>query len=821
MKMNNLSRPFFYISTRITATICFFFLIAGNVFPDNTGGSDISVSGKVISSKGSPVPYANIVILGTIKGTYTNADGSFEIYDLPDGEYEVKISAVGYKTIYRTIIIEDGRAESFEIKFEEFAVEMPEIKVIANKDRIFSQVPGSVNYLDNKELTGLKPISGNEALRRIPGVYVVEEEGLGMRVNVGLRGLDPDRSRSLLVLEDGVPVALAPYGEPEMYYTPAIDRMAGIEVLKGSGQILYGPQTIGGVINYITANPPEEESGLIRVQGGEGGYFSGLASYGNTFGNTGMQINLLKKRGENIGTTEFNITDLSIKFLFNMADRSKLGLKMAVYDETSNSTYIGITQTMYDAGGQDFTRMAPNDELNVRRYSLSLSHEYRFNEVIKLRTIGYGYTTTRNWRRQDFSDNSDGNNPPANWTGVTWGDESVPGGAIYMRNSTGNRNRQFEVAGIEPRLEINYALAGKSSELIIGTRYLYERAFEQRVNGAAYYVKSGDLVQDETRSGFATSIYAQNKINFGEKVMISGGFRFEYFDYERNIARRTFNINGQNVLRDTSLVKGNQISQLIPGIGFTYRPVNKLSVFGGVHRGFAPPRVKDAISNAGEVYELDAESSWNYELGFRSDLSKGVYVELTGFYLNFSNQIIPVSESSGGTATGLVNGGETVHKGVETALIVDLGKILSLKKVNLTYDVNAVYSGARFSEDRFQEGVNISGNRTPYAPEFFLSSALTFESQPGIGMKFTGTYSGSQFSDELNTEEASANGRTGEIPSYFVLDAVASYDVKKWNTQFNLSVKNLTDERYIASRRPQGIRVSLPRLITAGVGFSF
>jgi len=86
----------------------------------------------------------------------------------------------------------------------------------------------------------------------VTGLHAVDEEGIGLRLNLGVRGLNPDRSRNILMLEDGVPISLAPYGEPEMYYTPSIDRMARLEVLKGSGSILFGPQTIGGVINYIT-----------------------------------------------------------------------------------------------------------------------------------------------------------------------------------------------------------------------------------------------------------------------------------------------------------------------------------------------------------------------------------------------------------------------------------------------------------------------------------------------------------------------------------------------------------------------------------------
>ncbi|WP_439482878.1 TonB-dependent receptor domain-containing protein [Cyclobacterium plantarum] len=784
---------------------------------DTEKEGQIVIQGKVKSDEGEPVPYANVQVIGTVKGVLTGVDGSFTIYDLEDGDYTLKISAIGFKPIYREVVLPGGEAKELNFFFEEIGVEMPQITVISNRDRIFSRVPGSVSYIDEKEIRTIQPISGNEVLRRSPGVHVVDEEGLGMRVNVGIRGLDPDRSRSVLVMEDGVPVALAPYGEPEMYYSPSIDRMAGIEILKGSGQILYGPQTIGGVINYITPNPSREQEGSIRIQGGQGGFFSGLLNYGNTFGNTGFQANLMRKRGDNIGPTSFDITDFNTKFLFNTGKDSELGVKLGIYDESSNSTYIGLNQVMYEQGGMDYTRLAPDDNLDVKRYSLSFSHKYKINKNINIRTIAYGYTTTRNWNRQDFSINND-NQAPSNWTGVVWGDLDIPGGAIFMRDGTGNRNREFEVAGFEPRLEIAHQLFNLNNFLTVGTRFLYERAFEQRINGTKAGVKSGALVEDEVRTGRAISAYAQNKIKLTEKFEMNAGLRMERFNYERDIFRRNFPDVG---LRDTSLLARNNIMELIPGLGFNFKPTSAMNIFGGVHKGYAPPRTKDAITSTGDVLDLEAEKSWNLELGFRTEPNSWMFLELTGFRMDFSNQIIPVSESSGGVGFGVVNGGATLHQGIESALVADLSRLLGLKRSKLNYDINATYINAEFSEDRFKGERNINGNRTPYAPEWLLNTAFTFETNEGLLFRLGANYIGSQFTDEINSIQPSVDGRSGKISSYFVLDGTLAYQIKEWNSRFNLSVKNLTNERYIASRRPQGIRVGLPRLVTLGYEFKF
>lgn len=777
----------------------------------------VSVSGTVKTKAGASVAFANVLVKGTIKGTYTNLDGSFQLFNLENGLYEIQVSAIGYKTVVKSLTVAGGEVQNLEVIFEEEGIEMPQFAVIADKNRIFSKVPGSVTFLDKEAIKNLNPISGNEILRRVPGLHLVDEEGLGMRVNIGIRGLDPDRSRSVLVLEDGVPVALAPYGEPEMYYSPAIDRMAGVEILKGSGQILYGPQTIGGVVNYITPNPPADQDGSVRIQGGQGGFFSGLINYGDTFGNTGVQVNLLRKSANNIGSTEFDITDLNTKFLFSINEKSELGFKFGVYKESSNSTYIGINQVMYDRGGEDFVRLAPDDRLDVSRYSASFSHIYRFSPHVKLRTLAYGYSTSRDWNRQDFSINST-NKAPANWTGVTWGNTSVPGGAIFMRNSTGNRNRQFLVGGIEPRLEVDHKLFSFDNDLIIGVRYLQEMALEQRINGTKAGVKSGNLVEDEQRNGKAFSAYLQNETEISDKFSFSAGLRMENFNYERDIFRRNFSGLG---LRDTSLLAQNEVFEIIPGLGFNYKPSQLVTIFGGAHKGFAPPRTKDAITATGDALDLEAERSWNYELGLRSSVTPWLFVEATGFLMDFSNQIIPVAESAGGIGFGVVNAGATRHQGFETAFAVDISNLLGSKKWNLLYDLNLTYVDAYYSGDRFVEDQNIKGNRTPYAPEWLVNTSLSAESNSGFGARFTANFVGDQFGDELNSIAPSKDGTIGQLPSYFVLDAVLSYKVSKWNSAFNLSIKNLTDERYIASRRPQGIRVGLPRLVTAGFVFNF
>ncbi len=803
---------------------------SANYRQDNNSG----IYGRVLHD-GEGAPFVTVHIKGTSTGTSTDADGYFRLDGIPSGRHIIMIQGIGYENKESTMRLAPGRIMEIEFNIEQDFLLMEQVVVSGSRVGALRYLPGSAGILTSRELRAIAPLSGNEVLRTITGVHVVEEEGAGLRANIGIRGLDPDKSRNVLMLEDGIPVALGPYGEPEMYFTPGIDRMSGIEVLKGSGSILYGPQTIGGVINYITADPPVESSGFARFSGGQGGYYTGNLGYGNTLGNTGFTVNYLRRQAENLGQTQFILDDINSKIRFDASPRSDIMVKLGIYNENSNSTYVGLTQSMFDADKYDFARIAPDDRLEVRRYSIGVTHNFRANENLQLNTAAYAYTTTRNWKRQDFTYDAGA----SNLTGINWGDNGLRDGAIYLRNSTGNRNRQFEVAGIEPRLTYRYSFGGRENILDAGTRLLYERAYEQRVDGTSATATSGNLRNDEVRTGHALSAFAQNKMIVNDRLSLTAGIRAEALQYERRILRSNH--------ADTDIRNTTRVAEIIPGGGFNFNFTDGIGLFGGVHRGFAPPRIKDAISNDGTDLELDAEKSWNYELGMRNEFSNIAKFNVTLFLMEFSNQVIPVSESSGGAGAGLINGGRTNHRGIEGELLLDIS-VLSGMRGNMVMAVNSTITESNFSGDRFVAQyychhvdeviyMNIKGNRTPYAPAFTSSAYLQYETDRGFGFRLKGQFTGSQYTDVLNTGyvnewfeksaaddhnyyQATANGRIGMMPSYFIMDVSAWYSLSS-GIAVNMQVRNLFDQRYIVSRRPQGIRVGLPRMVNAGISYNF
>lgn len=688
--------------------------------------------------------------------------------------------------------------------------------VIGERPGDLAFIPGSASYVTEDEIQALAPKDANEVLRTLPGVNVVDEEGIGLRLNIGIRGLNPDRGRNILVLEDGVPVALAPYGEPELYYSPPIERMEAIELVKGSGSILFGPQTIGGVLNYRTLAPPQERTIRADVRYGSYDYLMASANVGDTVGQVGYLVHGMHRRFTGPRQTNVEVTDLMSRFHLQFNERTSVGIKLSLYDETSNSTYVGLTQPQFEANPQ--ANFAAYDVLPVRRYGASITLGHLLTDRALLQTTFYAHYITRNWRRQDYDRTPaegrtyerayDGNGSPIvdPATGPT--DRS----AIYFRDSNGSRNRAFTVAGVEPRLSVDYDLGPVQNELTVGMRFHYEQTDEQRVDGPRANALSGTLREDELRTGYALAGYALNQFTFADRFRVSPGVRVEYLNHERDIFRRR--VDGVDTSFVPSVAQSTTTLAVIPGVGASVDVFEGGVVFAGAHRGFAPPRTKDAVTSDGESLELEAEYSWNYELGFRY-AGDWVGGEVTGFFLDFDNQIIPPAQSAGAQASpaGLINGGQTYHAGVEFAGTVDAARAAGASfRVPLTL----AYT---FVDARFQDGWNedIAGNRMPYAPAHIVNANLQFIHPIGISATLNANFVTEQFTDNEETREASLDGLRGVIDPRLLLDARIAYTYAPSGLTLYVSGKNLTDETWIASRRPEGIQPGVPRLVMVGL----
>ncbi len=674
-----------------------------------------------------------------------------------------------------------------------------EIIVIGGRSDLL-RIPGSGATIEQADLERARVLTLNEALRQVAGVYPRDEEGLGLRPNIGVRGLNPTRSTKVLLLEDGLPLTYAPYGDNATYSHPPLRRFERIEVLKGASQIRFGPNSVGGVVNYITPRAPEEFGGAFMAALGDNGYAELDASLGGEAFGARLLAHVNSTTFDGVRANhDLDFNDVYLKAERSFAAAHDVTVRIGFTREDSQVSYSGLTEAEYaaDPYGNPF----PNDRFETERFTASATHAWDLGGGFDLRTSAYTLWFDRDWWRQS-SNSAQRPNDSA---------DPACGGMANLNTTCGNegRLREYNAYGLETRLAWSGALFGADAALETGVRYHTERQNRLQANGSTPNARSGAVVEFNRRYADAWAWHATATLDYG-RLAISPGVRFETIDYER-----------RNLL--AGAVGRADLEEVIPGLGITFDLRDDLVIYGGVHRGFAPPRAEDIVTNAGGTVELDAEQSVNYEIGLRGDLRPGLSFDIAAFRMAFDNQIVPASVAGGVGAT-LTSAGETLHAGLEASVrgsLRDMGVLSGEDDVYFraaaTYLPDASFEGARFSSIAGFGTVSVSGNRLPYAPEWIASAAIGYARGDWLTLQAEAQFTGEMFTDDLNTVAPIANGQRGLIDDVAIVNLTANFAPGGGDTALFVTVKNAFDETYIVDRA-RGILPGAPRL--AQIGFS-
>jgi Fe(3+) dicitrate transport protein len=763
------------------------------------------LAGRVTDGSGAVIPYAQVTLHADPQPARTviaDAAGRFEA-PAPPGTVTLVAEAPGFAARQLTARVQAGQRTHVTVTLEVGAV-TESVQVVP--DRVVTgaeasrRIPGSIDVLDLALLENTRYTTTADVLRKAPGVHVRDEEGFGLRPNISVRGLNPTRSSRVLLLEDGIPLAYAPYGDNAAYYHPPIERFERVELLKGSGQIAHGPMTVGGVVNYVTPPPPGSAAGTLTTSVGSRGYVNAHGGWGTTVGRTGVQLDFLRKQGdgarENIST---HVHDVTGKVVSRLTDRHVLTVRGSYFNEDSNITYSGLREDEYRAD----PRQNPfrNDVFDVDRYGASATHSYTISRNVAATTRVYLSNFRRHWWRQSSNSNQRPNRAS----------DPACGGMANLLTTCGNegRLRQYVTWGVEPRLRAAARLGGLVSETEVGVRAHFEDQQRRQENGTSPTARSGALVENNERLNQAYAGFVQNRFSLGG-LSVTPGVRVEHVTYERT--NRLLDVTGRTAL-----------TEVIPGIGVAYSPNARQTVFAGVHRGFTPPRTEDIINNTtGGAIDLEPEHSWNYEAGVRTGLSRGISADATFFRMDYSNQIVPAS-LAGGIGALLTNGGETLHQGVEMSLRADSAAATGARhnayvRTAYTWLPVARFEGRRFSSVPGFSTTPVTGNRLPYAPRHMLTTGAGLTHARGWDVNGEVVLIGDQFADDLNTVHGTPDGQRGLLPGYPVVNATVNYPLSR-ATLF-VSVRNVFDRLAIVDRS-RGILPTAPRTAHVGLKLRF
>lgn len=681
-----------------------------------------------------------------------------------------------------------------------------EITIIGSEYDV-KKVAGSGAIIRSEQIEIEVSTDINQLLKTIPGVYVREEDGYGLRPNFGIRGATSERSEKVTLMEDGVLIAPAPYSNPAAYYFPTAMRMKGVEVLKGAPLLRYGPQTVGGVINMITTAIPESNSGSVTMSAGENNSFDVLASYGGRLDNFSYLVETVQRNNDGFkdidrssSDTGFDIEDYMLKLGWESENQSLL-FKAQRSEEESNETYLGLTDADFNADEDRRYGLSKIDQMNNDHKGYTITHKFNFSDDISLTTIAYHNEFSRDWFKLSGGGSyiANANAGDAVAQSILEGTTDVTG-LKYKHN-----NRSYESEGIQTEIDIDFdnhdVHIGVRSHRDEMDRFQPQDRYNQ-VNGKLIYSSTDEATGSNNRieQADALAIWVTDSWQASEKLAVNLAVRFENVETSRKEYGSTDRVAVTNRRKNSN-------EQWLPGASFTYEMAANWQVLAGVHKGFSP-------LGGGAKHNEEPETSLNYEAGLRFN-NNDWFVEAIGFWSDFENKAENCSNGnpcSNGATSGSFVTGDAVIAGIE----FQASTTFSVNGMVIPLDISYTYTNAEIDGDNVTQGL-VDGDELANIPENTFSVRTGIETMSGWDNYLTGKYidetcmsigCGSNVSSFTKTE------------SFFSADYISRYAVNDGVTVF-LKVENIFDKRAIVSRSPDGARPNKGRMASVGFTMNF
>lgn len=690
------------------------------------------------------------------------------------------------------------------------------------------KVPGSVHRVGLEELRRQDHSDVHRVLRAVPGVNLQEEDGYGLRPNIGMRGTGVERSQKITLLEDGVLIAPAPYSAPSAYYFPSMARMEGIEVRKGSSSIRQGPYTNGGALELTSSSIPSARSGHLNLALGQDGTRRGHLWVGDSSKRFGWLVETFQMRSDGFKTlphgasTGFELQDYMAKLRLTSGPEASIfqavELKLGRTDQLAQETYLGLTRADFDRAPYSRYAASARDEIDSEHQQVQLRYFVKPAPTVDLTTTVYRNDFFRNWYKLNevegisIADVVEDPEVFDNELAILRGEVDSADDALELRNN----RRDYYSQGIQTVLAWHLRKRATNHEFEIGLRW-HEDAEDRFQEDDGYRMSSGFLVQtsagppgkqsNHIGSAEAVAFFAQDTIHL-DRWTLTPGVRLESIDFER----RDYGSADPSRSGTALKIDRSDTDVVLPGLGVHYRVGESSGIFAGVHRGFGPP-------GPGNSDETRPEESINYEMGYRRE-GLPWNMQLVAFYSDYDNLLGRDTTAAGGSGSGdAFNGGAAEVRGLEASFATDLGQSFDLPlglPLSLSYTYTEATFGSSFVSGFAGWGDSVErGDALPYLPPHQVSL--------GVGLTHRRA---SVFADLSYTASTRALPGQGPIPAeqlvddHLLVDLTANLILRSRIRLF-LQMRNLTDEVYVAARRPAGLRPGIGRTTLAGLAWDF
>lgn len=627
---------------------------------------------------------------------------------------------------------------------------------------------GARTIVDKTQIEESGATSIGDVMRRIPGVQSTDNSGTAgsaVSLNIGVRGLTGRYTPRSTVLLDGIPLAFAPYGQPQLSFAPvSLGNIDSIDVVRSGGSVRYGPQNVGGVINFETRAIPNE-SGLTADASVRGNLYTeggGSNTQYSTFLGTqldnGLGVALLYSgmtgRDWREGSNDW-LNDLQLKYRYELTPTSEIYGKFSYYDVRSR-TPGGLSVAQFNQDPFQNTRPTDYWEGDRKAFDIGYVNTISSTQELEIRT---------------FYNESYRNSVLIN----------------SARTQLQNQPRNYSVFGIEPRFTQRFTLGPTTNDVTVGYRYVRERGDDSSFNQSIATGVNGPTSRFDNATD-AHAVYIDDRIAYG-RWRVTPGVRFEHIESSRvdDTLRQTYDNNNNKAL---------------PAISVAYLLTPALTVFTDYSTSFGPVQNLQ-LNSLSASNPLQPELAKTYEVGARWT-SRNLHAEVTAFNLHFDNQI----EQIAGTQPPLFrNIGATRHQGVETAIDYAFSEDSVLRGLD-------AYANFTYTKAIQQSGIN-AGRDVPFYSRVtdtmglrYMLGAWTFD--------VSTTHQSSQYSDTANTVAETPDARVGRVPGFRVWDMQADWKIPNWKgSNVTVGINNLADNRYYTRNVDgnAGRMVGAPRMV--------
>jgi Fe(3+) dicitrate transport protein len=797
-----------YKSLLITFLVTFQWTVAQSV-----------IEGTVVDGLGNPVDGAEVFLVDRGEQTVTDNAGVFKWENLADGNYRLVVFALGFE-VYDSSVELTQRAR-LEVVLETLGEELTEVVITRQREQLFAltqlkAVEGTAIYEGKKsEVVLVDNLTANRATSnarqiysRVAGLNIYENNDGGLQLNIGGRGLDPNRTSNFNTRQNGYDISADVLGYPESYYTPPAEAISRIQVVRGAASLQYGTQ-FGGLVNFVLhrPNPKKKLEWMSRQTLGSYDLFTSFNSIGGTVGRFGYYGYFNYKNGNDFRpNSQFESYNAFGRLDYKLSHHTTLSGEFSYLNYLAQQPG-GMTDSQFEEDPTFSNRERNWFEVDWKLYSLKLEHQFSVDTDLTINLFAL-----------DASRKS---------VGFRVNRVTQPDVPDAPRELIDGRFRNW---GAEARILTSYSLFANEQTLLLGSKFYQSNNSERQGPGTNGSDANFDFAEDQfpdfpRQSDFDfpnlnVAVFGENILRLSDAFTITPGFRFEFIRTESDGAYKRINFDnaGNPILNET--IADDRVferSFVLFGIGLSYKQQGGLEAYGNISQNYRSVTFNDIrITNPSLTVDPDItdEKGFNADLGIRGKAWDVLSYDISAFLLSYRDRIgVAVRELSDIQEERFrSNIGDAITFGLETYGEWDLaGTFLHNKQAKLTLFSNLALTGSEYLRSELN---NVEGNKVEFVPLVNWKTGVTFGYRNFSG-SLQYTYLSEQFTDATNSERdfESQSGIVGEIPAYAVMDLSVQYTYRF--LQLYTGVNNLLDNSYFVRRATgypgPGILPSQPR----------